>query len=221
MSARPKADNLPLPPLPDKKYDVVSIDWPWHFYSRAATANPESDRNAQRHYPTMDLDYIKAFPLKQLLKPDALVFMWMTGPLEVDGVHAMLFRHWGLRPSAKAFTWVKVRRGFDMQLLHSTPLLESDLHVGTGFTTRKNTEVVYMARRGSGIPRARADIREVIFAPVTEHSRKPVEYFRRAEAYTRPDVDRLDMFAGEPRPGWDSYGWSHRDGERPESAVAR
>ena len=130
MSARPKADNLPLPPFPDHRFDVISIDWPWHFYSRAASANPESDRSPQRHYPTMDLDYIMETPLRDLMKPDCAVLMWMTGPLLVEGVHTRLFQHWGIRPSAMMFTWIKLRRGFDTLRLERSPLFEADLHVG-------------------------------------------------------------------------------------------
>src|SRR3546814_3365580 len=91
------------------------------------------------------------------------------------------------------------------------PLFEGDLHLSTGFTTRQNAEFVLLGRIGSPA-RARADIRQIIIAPVAEHSRKPDEFFRRAQHYGHGPY--LDMFAGGERPGWTAIGWSHREGER-------
>src|SRR3546814_13284813 len=56
-------------------------------------------------------------------------------------------------------------------------------------------------------------------AAIAEHSRKPDEFFRRAQHYGHGPY--LDMFAGGERPGWTAFGWSHREGERSDSAVAR
>lgn len=206
----PLADNLPLPPLPDVRFPVVSIDPPWHWKSRAASQNPSSVRSPQKHYPTMDLEHIKAIPMKQIAAPDAHVFLWCTGPLIAQGVHNMLFRAWGVRDSSLAFVWVKTLRSFDMKLLERTPLLDQDIHMSTGFTTRQNAEFVVLGRIGSPA-RARADIRQVIIAPVAEHSRKPDEYYRRVEHYS--PGPRIDMFAGADRPGWTRWGWGHREGE--------
>src|SRR3546814_1832539 len=77
--------------------------------------------------------------------------------------------------------------------LEKTPLFEGDLHLSTGFTTRQNAEFVLLGRIGSPA-RARADIRQIIIAPVAEHSRKPDEFFRRAQHYGHGPY--LDMFAG-------------------------
>jgi N6-adenosine-specific RNA methylase IME4 len=209
MSA-PKADNLPLPPLPDQRYDKLSIDPPWHFRSRAASLNPDNIRSPQKHYPTMDLAHIKKLPVRAIAKPDAHVFLWMTGPLLVQGVHSMLFDAWGVEASSMAFVWIKTGRNFEMGQLQRTPLLEEDLHFGMGFTTRQNAEYVVLGRIGSP-SRARADIRQVIVAPVSEHSRKPDEYYRRVEHYAHGS--NIDMFAGADRPGWTRWGWGHREGE--------
>src|SRR3546814_12324688 len=85
MTASPPADNLPLPPLPDEKFGVISIDIPWHFRSRAPTQNHPISRSHQRHYPTMDLEHAEQKPIKHRATPDAHDFMWITGPLMVTG----------------------------------------------------------------------------------------------------------------------------------------
>lgn len=214
----PKADNLPLPPLPDQKFGVISIDIPWHFQTRAPVSDPNADRSPQKHYPTMDLEHAERLPIRDLALPDAHVFMWITGPLIAKGVHNRLFSAWGVHSSSTAFVWVKTTRNFDIGKLMTTPLFENDLHMSTGYTTRQNAEFVMLGRIGQP-KRARADIRQIIFAPVAEHSRKPDEFFRRARHYAYGPY--LDMFAGGERDHWTSFGWSHRDGERPESAVGR
>jgi len=219
MTASPKADNLPLPPLPDERFGVISIDPPWHFRSRAPVSNPQSDRNPQRHYPTMDIPHLEKLPIKTLALPNAWIMLWITGPLMAPGVHNRLFRAWGVRPSSTAFVWIKTLKNFPGVVdIEPSALFEGDLHMGTGFTTRQNAEYVILGRIGS--PRvARRDIRQIIFAPVGAHSRKPDEFFRRARYFGSGPY--LDMFAGAARPGWTSFGWSHRDGERAEMAVAR
>src|SRR3546814_18422095 len=79
MTASPPADNLPLPPLPDEKFGVISIDIPWHFRSRAPTKNHNISRSPQRHYPTMDLEHAEQLPITPPAQPDAHFFMWIPG----------------------------------------------------------------------------------------------------------------------------------------------
>jgi N6-adenosine-specific RNA methylase IME4 len=222
MTRSPPADNLPLPPPPEGAgtFKVISLDLPWHFESRAPSANPTSVRSPQKHYPTMDLAHCEKVPVREFAdKSGCFVFLWITGPLMVKGVHNRLFRAWGVRPSSTAFVWVKTKKSFPGSVdVEPSTLFESDLHLSLGLTTRQNAEFVMLGRIGSP-SRARADIRQIIFAPVAEHSRKPDEFFRRARHYAQGPY--LDMFAGGERKDWTSYGWSHRNGERSEMAVTR
>lgn len=210
MSASPPPDNLPFPPNPDHRSGLLVLDPPWHFRSRAPVQNPETLRSPQRHYATADVEHLKTIDLKALALPDAYVMMWITGPLLSLGVHNILFKAWGVRPTSTAFVWIKLRNDFDTDLLRRTPLLEEDLAFGMGYTTRQNAEFCMLGRIGS--PKvARHDIRQVIISNRREHSRKPEEFYRRAEHFcTGP---RLDMFGGAPRPGWTLWNWGHRDGE--------
>lgn len=215
MTKRTKPDNLPFPPAPGERFACAAMDWPSHFESRAPSANPQSVRSPQRHYPTSDVDHMCTLNMREFLLPNAFVFLWMTGPHLVAGAHLKMAKAWGLRVSSIVFVWIKTKGSFDMDLLRRTPLLEADLHTGTGFTTMANAEYVVLLRRGS--PRKMtAGIRQVIISPVMEHSRKPDEFFRRAELYCAGP--RIDMFAGAERPGWTSWGDPHRPGERGKAA---
>lgn len=184
-------------------YRAIMADPPWHFRARTAlqVENWDSRRDAEKHYATMNLDDIKALPVKALAHPDAHLFIWTTGPClrqTFDVIEA-----WGFRYSAVAFTWIKLKRSHNAMQLRVLPIAEGDLHVGLGLTTRKNAEFCLLARRGNA-RRVAKNIREVILSPVREHSRKPDEAFDRAKLYCEGPY--LELFSRERRPGWDSWG---------------
>lgn len=172
--AGPLPDDLPWPDLPAERFPVISLDPPWHFATRGRP--PHGDRNAQRHYPTASIEHLKTLPLRQIAAPDSHVFLWITSPFLVEGVHLDLFRAWGVEPASLAFVWIKLWNNIDMDQYRRTPLLDQDLALGMGYTTRQNAELCILGRIGSP-QRARADIRQVIVSPRREHSRKPEEYF--------------------------------------------
>lgn len=92
-----------------------------------------------------------------------------------------------------------------------------DLHVGLGYTTRKNAEDCLLFRVGKP-RRAARDVEEVIIAPLREHSRKPDEAIERIERFC--DGPRLELFARQSlRPGWDM--WGNEVGKFPSSFSPR
>ena len=210
-------DNLPWPALPDQRFGMISLDPPWHFDRRGAQSEEGIDRTPQRHYATASLDHLATLPISEIAARDAHVMMWITGPLLVEGAHLKLFDAWGVKPASIAFVWIKLWNSFDMDQLRRTPLLECDIAMGLGYTTRQNAEYVVLGSIGKPV-RARADIRQVIVSPRQEHSRKPAEYYRRVEHYAVGP--RIDMFAGADRPGWTRWGWGHRPGEGDRFAPA-
>ena len=96
---------------------------------------------------------------------------------------------------------MKLRRKLERQ--RALFLTERDFYVGLGLTTRKSSELVLLGRRGN-CRRISKSVRELILAPVREHSRKPDEFYRRVECYC--DGPFVDLFARERRPGWDAWG---------------
>lgn len=217
MSA-PQPDNLPFPPVPENKpFALAQVDPNWHFKTRAAVSNPQNDRSPQKHYPTSSISHLKTIPMQDILAKDAWVVMWITGPLIVRGIHVILARAWGLELSGMCFTWIKLWDGFDTDQLKVTPLLDQDLALGGGYTTRKNAEFAVLMKRGE--PKvARRDIREVIVSPRREHSRKPEEAYRRLEHFCVGP--RIDMFGGAPRKGWTYWGYPHwEEGTRQAEVV--
>ena len=87
--------------------------------------------------------------------------------------------------------------------LDAPAFADSTWHMGMGYSSRANTEDCWLGTTGNP-KRLDAGVRELIIAPRREHSRKPDEFFPRAERlFAGP---RIELFSREPRPGWDTWG---------------
>lgn len=167
-------------------YRVIYADPAWSFdnWSHKGAA-----RAAARHYDTMGTDNICAMPVEACAAVDAVLFMWMSAPKMEDGFRVM--RAWGFTPKAKGFCWVK-----------SKP--SGAEHLGMGYYTRSNTEDCWIATRGRPKRPLSGGVRELLEAPVREHSRKPDEAYDRIEAmYPGP---YLELFARNAHPHWTAWG---------------
>ena len=122
------------------------------------------------------------------------LFLWAVWPRMPDAFRVI--EAWGFEYKTCAFCWVKGR---------ALPLFPEDFkdRMGLGYWTRANSEVCLLGTRGKP-KRKRADVRQVIQAPLREHSRKPDEQYERIEALV--DGPYLEMFARQRWPGWDSWG---------------
>lgn len=169
------------------RYQVALIDPPWSY---SCWAGKES-RTADSHYHVMTLEQIRAMPIVNILERDAAVFLWVTSPLLEVGLQTL--RAWFLEYVTIGFTWVKTRA-------------DGKPKIGLGHHTRSGSEICLLARRGRGLKRARADVPQVIHAPVREHSRKPDETRERIERLYG-DVRRIELFARQSCPGWARWGF--------------
>lgn len=171
-----------------RKFAAILIDPPWKFIARS---DKGEGRSAGEHYTTTSLDEIKAVMkiVRLLAAPNSVVFMWMvdwcpTWALELIEIA-------GFTHKTTAFTWAKQNEsgvGF---------------HMGQGYWTRANPEDCWLATIGHP-QRINADVRQLIVAPVMEHSRKPDvvhEYIQRLVA-----GPYLEIYARRPRDGWVTWG---------------
>lgn len=180
-------------------YGAIVADPPWQFVTR----KPGGSRAVERHYDTMTLPQICALPVRDLAAKDCHLFLWTTGPYLRKAFSVI--DAWGFTFSGVAFTWIKLKRSHNATQLRFLPTAESDLHVGLGYTTRKNAEFCLLGRRGSP-RRASKSVREVILAPVRQHSRKPAEFGERVDEYVGAGVPIAELFSREPHLGWDRWG---------------
>lgn len=193
---------VPLPRV-EGGWKAIMADPPWFFRSYAPPRREMvgSDRSIERHYDTMKLDDIKAMPVRDIAAPDCHLFLWSTGPHLPQAFEVM--KEWGFRYSGIGFTWAKLRSAINLDQLCLLRNLDDEFHMGLGHTTRANAEFCLLGRRGNA-RRLSKNVRELIVAPVREHSRKPDESYERAERYC--DGPYLEIFGRQSRPGWTVWG---------------
>jgi hypothetical protein len=102
-----------------------------------------------------------------------------------------LIAAWGFTHKTTAFTWVKQNASGD------------GFHMGQGYWTRANPEDCLLATRGRP-QRLHADVRQLVMAPVMEHSRKPDIVHDRIKRLV--DGPYLELYARRPRDKWMTWG---------------
>lgn len=181
VAARHEADETPaLLDLPGGKYRAILADPPWPFQTRGKGGK---GRSAENHYPTMTLREIASLGVRDLAAGDAVLFLWITSDMLVEA--AGIMAEWTFELKSTAFVWVK------------------DGPAGRGYWTRKGTEICLLGTRGSP-KRLNADVAEVLHAPRARHSQKPEEAYERIERLVAGPY--LELFARQPRDGWDAWG---------------
>lgn len=190
---------ITLPTTPGG-FRVICSDVPWGFKSNSKAC---PGRNAMRHYDTMTLDEIKALPVADIAAPDCALFFWITGPFLAIGAHLPIMKAWGFKPSGMGFDWIKTLRSTQPYLNTKLCEIENHLHMGGGFTTRKNCEYVVIGKRGKSV-RRNAGVRSTIISPLREHSRKPDQFYQRVETYSEGPY--CELFGRESRTGWAVWG---------------
>lgn len=184
---------------PAKHYGMIYADPAWRFKTYAAPQEGQKGRrDAERYYPTMTFDEMKALPVKRIAAKNCVLVMWTSWPHLLNAL--ALIKAWGFTYKSSFKVWVKTKRSFSKTKVFME--YPTDFHTGTGYTTRKNSEFCLVATRGSPKRLAR-DVRELVVGPVREHSRKP-EFYDDLERYCAGP--RLEMNARTVRDGWDQWG---------------
>ncbi|ODM77773.1 MT-A70 family methyltransferase [Bradyrhizobium elkanii] len=201
-----------------RKYPVIYADPPWHRNQGV------TNRSYENHYPTMAWSEICDLPVKDMVLPDAWLFLWIprahllawheaeieatdlrTG--EILKVRAQMplasavALSWGFESYSTAFVWTK----------------NDDEHpdeAGGAVLVRDQDELLLLFKRGKGLPKPASG--EKFGSNHRErskplgHSRKP-EHYRRMIAAMSGGVPALELFARVDAehplpPGWDAWG---------------
>ena len=72
---RKKARRV-YPALPSGPYHVIYADPPWAYDQK----HPAYSGHADDRYPTLSMDELKALPVRKMLMPKAVLFLWVTAP---------------------------------------------------------------------------------------------------------------------------------------------
>ena len=153
-----------------KKYSIIYADPPWRYkvYSKKGLG-----RSAESHYPTMELEDIRALPVGTLAADDCVLFLWTTIPLLHDCFSVM--RAWGFSYKTVAFVWIKQNRKSD------------SLFWGMGHWTRANAEFCMLATKGRPKRRS-AGVHQVILSHIEEHSKLMLQLEYQALRKSNPEI---------------------------------
>jgi len=166
-------------PLPKNKYRTIIIDPAWKTQKIIRKVRPNQTKNFD--YPTMNIEEIKALPIKTLAHKNCHIYLWITHKYLPVGFE--LFEHWGVKYQC-ILTWVK-NIGF------------------TPFSWMYSTEHILFGRIGS-LDLLQKGLRLDFTAKVREHSRKPNEFYDLVKKVS-PEP-RIDLFAREKHEGFDIWG---------------
>ena len=179
------------------KYGAILADPPWRY--QVWNRDTGLGRSAESHYSTMNWLDIAAIPVSDLALPDCCLFMWATGPLLPQALG--LGAAWGFTYKSFGFDWTKTRAKAHTRFVTLDDT--ANWHFGMGYWTRANTEICLLFTKGHP-KRLDAGVRELIVAPVREHSRKPDEVYGRIERLVAGPY--VELFARHRREGWDAWG---------------
>lgn len=212
------------------KYALIYADPAWSYDNKGSRAK------ADNHYPTMSITDLKRLPVWDLAADDAILAMWWVPPMPLEAIQ--LAEAWGFKVKNMClFSWHKLNKlaekHIDRKLadwMATISMSEADdcwaltgadiltmiaeqTRMGLGNYTRSNVENVLVAVKGKGLPRLQADIKQMVMAPIGEHSVKPTE-IREALEKLYGDVKRIELFSRSDAEGWDHWG-----NEAPSNSV--
>lgn len=174
-------------PIPNKKYRIVYADPPWPYKSR------HGGNCAPLPYPTMELEDICSLNVKDIVRDDAVLFLWTTDSYLKRALKVM--KAWGFKYKTIGFVWIK-------------RTIKGKFQVNVSYWTMKSTELCLLGVRGK--PHRlleRRNIRQLVQSVNVrrKHSRKPDEVRKRIDLMFG-DLPRIELFARKKTSGWDVWG---------------
>jgi len=174
-------------PFPDKKYNIIYADPPYHFKNW----NKDQEKVSRKvPYPTMSDEDIKNIPLKDIAEKDCILFIWVTFPKLLDGLETI--KSWGFEYKTMGFNWIKKNKKAD------------SFFWGLGYWTRSNSELCLIATKGNPKRKSKS-VHQIVYEPIREHSRKP-DCVRDRIVELCGDLPRIELFARRKVEGWDVWG---------------
>jgi len=185
------------PKLPNKKFDIIYADPPWHYngklqYDKSSKSKKKIDLSkkifistSSFKYPTLKTSELMKLPVNEISKDDCILFMWSTNPHLAQAIE--LGKAWGFEYKTVAFVWDKMNHN-------------------PGQYTLSYCELCLLFKRGR-IPRPRGarNVKQLIRSPRKKHSEKPIEVIQGIEKMF-PTQERIELFARKKTKGWWAWG---------------
>lgn len=184
-----------------EKYKIIYADPPWiqkagrklqpyKVIDGKQIWNSDTSKTDDLVYPTMTVEEIASIPVIDIVDKNAFLFMWVTNKYLLKA--ETVIRAWGFEYVA-CITWRKKKMGG-----------------GLGGVVRISSEYLLFCRRGNlkavgNIPESVIEAKRPYVNGYPCHSKKP-EVFAELIESVSPEGKKLEMFARNPRSGWDVFG---------------
>lgn len=168
----------------ENKYNILLIDPPWSYDNKKTGGSMKSGALAK--YPTLTIEDLCSLKIKKISSKDSVLFLWVTVPLLPEAFQVM--KAWGFKYKTM-ITWNKTGRS------------------GLGYWYRGFTEHLLLGVRGK-VKAFRYQRSNIVTHNVLRHSQKP-EIFRNIidkSTENMPERNKIEFFARQRIPGWDSIG---------------
>jgi N6-adenosine-specific RNA methylase IME4 len=192
-----------------QKYKIALLDPPY-LYDNLQQLDK---KRGGIQYPMLSLPELCALPIYKAMEDDSIIVVWATFPKICDTYEGKynvmeMIRAWKYKPVTALFVWIKTNKK-GQAIYEETNLEEYDSYYsGLGRYSNSNAEIAIVARRGKGLERKAKNVKQLIFAPIGNHSEKPREQYNRLDKLYG-DVPRIEFFArkqNEPPNGWNATG---------------
>jgi N6-adenosine-specific RNA methylase IME4 len=176
----------------DPPYGTIVADPPWPYPEGFPTQSRTPGKwtgdvtTTTLPYSAMTLDQISALPVRTLAAPACRLFLWTTNRYLPDAFH--IAADWGFR-YRQALVWHKL-----------------DGNMG-GSVAPCSAEFLLVCVRGAPPVLSKVASAVIATAQSKQHSRKPAAFGDLVETVSGGPY--VELFAREPRLGWDSWGYGY------------
>jgi N6-adenosine-specific RNA methylase IME4 len=198
-------------------YQVIYADPPWNYRGQVQHGGADKGytSGANAFYPTLTIADLCAMAptIGKLADPEGcLLYLWYTPPILDDAV--ALTRAWGFKHATTAFVWVKKSDDkliYDKDTGKLIEIRQGKFQVNPGHYTMSTCEMVNVSKKKKvPVPRGARNVRQVVFAPRTGHSEKPLDVRHRINQM-HPLQKKIELFSrfdqAQPNPGnFDDWG---------------
>jgi len=121
------------PKLPNKKFDIILADPPWHYngklqFDKSSKSKEKIDLSkkifistSDFKYPTLKTSELMKLPVNEISKDDCILFMWTSNPHLAQAIE--LGKAWGFEYKTVAFVWDKMNHNPGQYTLSNCELL--------------------------------------------------------------------------------------------------
>ena len=185
--------------LNDQQFGVILADPPWGYSNFGAAKHGA----VRAHMGTIALPELCQVPVASWARRDAILLLWATWPKLRDAF--VVAHNWGFSDYVTGIPWIK------------TSPSSGTIRTGIGFWFQSTSELLLVFRRGKppspdgNATKKRRPVKGLLcgseiqfYAPVKEHSSKPLSVYDWARAKLKGPY--LELFARNTIHGWTCWG---------------